>query len=540
MASLAPKTTVLRRRLAAHLLRRCSFHYTIGQVRLFENLNPSDALEHLLKSAPLKIKEPIDPQTNNAWIIKGQIASSNVETFRRYVLAWWLGEAQSDLTIRHKMAFFLHTAFTASQEANLSENLYDHLNLLRYYALGNFKKFAQKMTLDTLMLQYLNNRENTSRAPNENYAREFLELFSIGKGAQRGPEDYTHFTEQDVRTTARILTGFTNGRNLRGQRIDPETKIPSGLVDLSRHDISDKTFSEAFQNTTITGAKTQDDMWRELNDFVEMVFRQPATAQHLCRRLYRFFVKSIISQEIENDIILPLAEQLMAENYELKPVLLTLLSSQHFYDEDDSDASDEIIGSKIKSPMELFFASMSFFELEVPNPKNDPTAYFQDLFGDAIQYYLKETGMPFWAPPTVAGYPPYYQEPDYHRLWFNSVTLPPRLSIGKMILNGKQYNSNKDLSVQADVVDFVRSSGYFASPQNATTIVQTFADFMFPEALPQDRFNYFLEILLGGLSLINWEVEWNQYLSTGDASAISIPLNNLCQALFSSPEYQLM
>ena len=103
----------------------------------------------------------------------------------------------------------------------------------------------------------------------------------------------------------------------------------------------DKTFSAAFNNQIITGKSTETEIFEELSDFVEMVFAQPETAKAYCRKLYRYFVKSEWNEEVETDIITPLSQLLIDNNYEILPVVTTLLSSEHFYDADDSDATDK-------------------------------------------------------------------------------------------------------------------------------------------------------------------------------------------------------
>ena len=108
------------------------------------------------------------------------------------------------------------------------------------YTTGN-SNLRKKMTMDNLMLIYLNNTTNNKNSPNENYAREFFELFTIGKGPQIGPGDYTNYTEDDVITAAKLLTGFKS--SARGTVIDPDTGLSTGRTVFNQHDTSDKTFS---------------------------------------------------------------------------------------------------------------------------------------------------------------------------------------------------------------------------------------------------------------------------------------------------------
>ncbi|NJO01116.1 MAG: DUF1800 domain-containing protein [Bacteroidia bacterium] len=288
MASITPRTGKLGKRHAAHLLRRTSFQVTRKRIDQFAGFTVEDALKRLLvrPNAPA-VPEPIDPNTGKAWLSNNQKLETGDYLLRRYVTSWWLHEAQRDHSISHKMMFFLHTNFSTAANSGSSLNLFDHLNLLRFYALGSIKKLSVKITLDALMLKYLGNHRSHKRHPNENYAREFLELFTIGKGPQKGSGDYTHYTETDVIQAARLLTGYRlyEKRDLT----DPETKLPrTSYFDPKAHDTEDKKFSRAFQNSVISGGQDEKGMQRELDDFVNMVFNQEATAKHICRKLYRF------------------------------------------------------------------------------------------------------------------------------------------------------------------------------------------------------------------------------------------------------------
>lgn len=367
MASLSPLSGVLGRRRAAHLLRRTSYRFTKTKVDELTGLTAAQALPTLLQLYPVQVEQPHydDPATagtneNITWCLPYG-TTSTVEDFRlrRNVVGWWLNEAVQDAGIGHKMSLFFHQYLVTDILSYGTAHFFDYLGLLRWGALGNFKKLVTKMVVDNCMLRYLNNTQNSKNSPNENFAREFFELFTIGKGPQIGPGDYTNFTEDDIVQAARVFTGF----RVQGLRnfFDMETGLPHGLPKLNPHDTGDKTFSTKFQGTTITGATSDVDMLRELDDLVNMVFTQPETAKNLCRRLYRFFVSRKISAEIETDIIGPLATTLTANNFEVKPVLEQLLQSQHFFDADDADNVDEIVGGMVKSPLELVLQAVTFF-----------------------------------------------------------------------------------------------------------------------------------------------------------------------------------
>ncbi len=544
MASLAPKTGKLGRRLAAHLLRRTTYQVTHKRINRFAEFSVSEAVDRLLRGAPKPaLPEPIDPRSRRTWINTNRDIETGEYLLRRYVKGWWLHEALRDHSITHKMIFFLHTNFPTNARSSSSREMFDHLSLLKYYSLGSIKKLANKITLDTLMARYLGNHNSHKNNPNENYAREFMEIFTIGKGPQRAPGDYTHYTEEDVQQAARVLTGFPLERERDVNRVDAQTKIPiRSYANPKRHDTGDKTFSHAFQRKVIQGREDEQGMYKELDDFVEMVFEQEATARFICRKLYRFFVRPQITNEIERDIIKPLAQTLQDHDYKLKPALSQLFNSQHFYDEDDGNTTNEIIGGIIKSPLELVLQSLSFFQLEIPDPQSDTEEHYDDFYRRAVQEIMfSRAGFELFEPPSVAGYPAYHQEPGFHRNWFNSTTMVARFKLPEMLLQGKRVLAGGDLGgVELDIVKFLSIRSIFPEPQNAEAVVRTFLHYMLCEEPQSDRFDYFLnEIFLNGLSPKNWEFEWNNYKQSRDDSDVKIPLSNLVTAIMYSPEYQL-
>lgn len=537
MATLSTYSNVLGRRHAAHLLRRTTYHYTIKQVKALAAMTPAQALKQLLVPAKLTIPGPLSLDKNQSMVFGEFSTNDELVTQQELVLAWWTGEAQKDATITHRMMTFLHSTFTARIDAAKSPKVwYDHLSLLRYYTLGNFKTFAKKMATDVCMLFFLDNFANTKDQPNENWAREFLEVFAIGKGGE-------NYTEEDIRQTARVFTGFNNGTPnsiTRGKFLDTETGIYRGGSYLYNHDAGNKTFSQAFQNTTILGAQSDEDMWREMDDYVNMVFVQPAAAKFLSRRLYRFFVRDTISDEIEKGIITPLANLLLANDYELKPALEKLLSSKHFYDVGDDGKSDnEIVGALIKSPMELMFQGVSVFEPNVPHIRTRNEIHYQ-TYWHAMQEFFVSAGMRRFLPENVAGFPAYFQEPGYSKLWFNASTMIARYQLPELLLTHENFNKRFTKGgIKIDIVGFVRDSGHFPHPEIANELVQTFIDYFLPEAVTEKRFQYFLEALLNGLSSTNWKFEWNDYLQSGNDASVYSALSNFIKTLMASPEYQL-
>lgn len=542
MASLTPMQGALGHRYAAHLLRRTSYRYTKAKVDEMAGQTAAEALASLLQLYPLQLEQPIYGDNAVTWILPPGGGSVAVDTeLRPWLAAWWINEAVNDPGIGHRMTFFLHQYNAVAMPTAFTTHYFDYLSLLRWGALGNFKMFITKMVTDNCMLKYLDNTENSEANPNENFAREFFELFTIGKGPQAGPGDYTNFTEEDIVEASKVFTGF----RFRGQRdeIDADTNIPKGRVNFNFHDDTAKTFSDRFQGATIAGATNADEMWTELNALVDMTFAQPETAKNFCRRIYRFFVSRHITLEIETDIITGLADTMIANNFEIKPVLEQLLQSQHFFDLDDSDNADEIIGGLIKSPLELSLQALSFYQIPLPDPMTQPQAFFDFYTRGVLTRMFQYANLPIFFPDDVAGYPGLYQQPDYHRGWFNSSTIVARYKLPEMLLTGTLAFGgavNEPLGIQLNIAEWIKNSGNISDATDPYVLVQDLLEYFLPEATDNDRFNYFYDtVFLDQLPPADWTYEWQAYLNTGDDTEVKIPLGRLINAIMYSAEYQL-
>ena len=241
MASLSPISGNLGAKRAAHLLRRTSFNFTKSRVDSLANKTASSAVSQLLVQNPLVNAQP--------WYVPTATPTAPAATFclpyttalvdqdfmyRPYVMGWWAHEAMVDNAIGHKMELFLHQNGTVNASTFGMQYFYDHLMLLRAHALGNYKKFAMKLVTDNTMLLYLNNNSNSAANPNENFAREFFELFTIGKGPEIAAGNYTNYTEDDIVAAARLLTGFrVTYRSGYATSLDPDTGILRGYAKIA-------------------------------------------------------------------------------------------------------------------------------------------------------------------------------------------------------------------------------------------------------------------------------------------------------------------
>jgi uncharacterized protein (DUF1800 family) len=550
MPSLNPFQGALGRRNAAHLLRRASFHFSRSKVDAFASLSASAALTELLSPTPLQLDQPVFSIGTAApvtWINPPQPPSAPLpaddQELTPYVMAWWLNEALHDPGITHRMSMFFHQFLAVDAASGNSMEFYDYLALLRWGSLGNFKKLVVKMVTDNCMLSYVDNDQNFAQNPNENFAREFFELFTIGRGVAAGPGDYTTFTEDDVVQAARVFSGFNHAQ--RHQNMDPETLIPAGKAYSQSHDFGAKTFSARFGGAVITPPSNDvPGMVAELNAFVDLVFAQPETGKNLCRRLYRYFATRNIPQDVEDEIIAPLAQVLVNNNFEIKPVLEQLLQSEHFFDADDSDNSDEIIGALIKSPLDLTLQAFTFFNLAIPDPITENKTHYLDFYNSAvIERLLGRAGMTLFYPLDVAGYSGYYQDPTLNRQFFNSATIVQRYKLPQVMLTGTNAwgsGAGNSIGTKLDIAGWVRDSGVITNPEDSYVLVQELLQYLFPEEPDSERFIHFLDIVfLDQLPPADWTYEWQNFVSTGNDTEVKIPLERLLNAVLYAPEYQV-
>lgn len=548
MASLNPNTAVLGVKNAKHLLRRATFIYTKVLIDQFAQLTPQQALDLLLFDSPLTLPLPYDPlpttqpigfwteNTNSTLTVSDQYRQSPI------LAGWWWYNAVNSPTLKFKLCHFLSTRFTVIKHPEVwasSNDFYDYIRLLLFYSYGNYKTLAKKITLNNSMLQFLNNTTNVKSSPNENYAREFLELFTIGRGPQIAPGNYTNYTETDIVQAARVLTGFK--RKTDRSIIDSATGIPKGYNQFSDHYTAPKTFSIAFNNTTISSATDASSMDLELSNFVDMVFNQQATAKNICRKLYTYFIKGAISAEVENDIITPLAKDFYDSGYEITPTVRKLLESLHFYDLDDNDSTDETIGAMIKSPIQQLSETCTYLKATIPNPTTEPFNYYQVFWNFANTVFLLNSNMKIFEPETVAGHLAYYQAPDYDKKWISASTLIAKYKLGESLLDGiNRIIGSNTIAAKIAISEVIKNSGIVSNPSDAYTLTAELCNSLFAQETDPDRITYFMNsFLLQGLASYYWTSAWNSFIATNDNSVVESRLKLLVSKILRAPESQM-
>ena len=284
---------------AAHLYRRAAFGPSREDLVEAERLGPERTLELLLQGQP-QAAEILETH-----IDVGRIAASRDDGGDQ-LRSWWLYcMLQGGHPLREKLTLFWHNHFATSLVKVQDPNLMFRQNcLLRTHALGKFGPLLQEISRDAAMLLWLDSNSNVKGRPNENYARELMELFSLGVG---------NYTEKDVREAARAFTGW----HTDGERF----KFTAGA-----HDGGPKTVLGQ------TGA------W-DGGDVVRIVLEQPAAARFLVRKFYGFFISENATPP--DGLLEPLCESFRKSDYDIAALVRTMLASRHFYSESRFPATNQ-------------------------------------------------------------------------------------------------------------------------------------------------------------------------------------------------------
>lgn len=520
--SLSPYTGTWDIHTAKHLLKRTMFAPNATQIAQAV----SDGLEGTLQklwattpepALPVNYNEPNDPNVpiGSSWVYEPITANLNYP--QRSIRAWQMSLILNEgVSLKEKMVLFWHNHFVTG-DAPTGKHTFQYIKFLRDNAFGNFRTLVEGITVNPLMLLYLNGNDNNKNAPNENYARELLELFTIGKGSQAGPGDYTNYTEEDIKEIARSLTGWVNDF----QGFQQAGDIPAAIFRPNRHDTGTKTLSSRFGNAVINNLNAE-----EYKKVIDIILQQDEVSRFMARNIYRWFVYYYIDAEIESSVIEPLAAILRQENYEVKPAIHALLSSEHFYHEN-------AIGAMIKSPVDFTASTIKPFGVEIDFNLNQTYQLWLAIHGlnNAMQQDV-------FNPPDVAGWKAYYQEPIFYRNWINSVTLTIRRALTDGMASGEIDVFNRPWGI--NVLQVVGNIQFATDPN---IMIQSLVDLVLPYPLTQTQLDYLKEVLIPGLPDFEWTVEYGLYLNNPTDDALRMGVENRLKALFTAllslPEFQL-
>jgi uncharacterized protein (DUF1800 family) len=515
-----------------HLLKRTMFGANPADVDYFMNKSMSETVDELLNptapfpNPPVKEYDGVtgattpdnDVAPGTTWI-NSISTDGTIQSRRRVSLKkWWTGcLLNQDRSIREKMTLFWHHHFaTETVDVGNGNMLYNHVHLLRTKSLGNFKQLVRDITIDSAMLIYLNGRFNTASAPDENYARELQELFTLGK------ENNPNYTEADVKAAARALTGWRVYNNI--------LPYPSYFT-LSRHDQTRKDFSSFYNSAFIPARNVANSGEMDLDDLLNIIFaKNVEVSRFIVKKLYRFFVYSEIDAAAEMNVIEPLALIFRTNNWEIKPVLEALFKSEHFYD-------DLNTGAQIKSPLDHIIAVCREWNMIFPNSITE----YADAYGmwNYILNAAANANQNLGDPPNVAGWPAYYQTPQFYELWVNTDTLPKRNQFTDiMIGNGYTRNGKK---IWIDAVEFTKT---LPNPSDPNQLITDVLDIIFQLDLSLATRNQLKkDFLLSGQDQdYYWTNAWNAYIFnpvTTNYNIVNTRLRGLYKYFMNLAEYQL-
>jgi hypothetical protein len=363
------------RKWAAHLYRRAGFGAGRAELLEAERLGPQGTLDLLLAGRP-EAAPMVADLVDVGRLTTGDDSGDQLR-------GWWLYcILQGRHPLREKMTLFWHNHFATSISKVSSPELMFRQNcLLRRHALGKFGPLLQEVSKDGAMLVWLDSNSNVKGRPNENYARELMELFSLGVG---------HYTEKDIREAARAFTGWhTDGAGFR--------------FNAAAHDNGTKTVLGQTGN------------WNG-EDVVRIVLGRPDAARFLVGKLYRFFISE---QAAPPDALLePLCEAFRKSDYDVAHLVRTMLASRHFY-------SAHAFRRRVKWPVEFVLGAVQAIYKRYP----EGDAEYRPLPQQLLVARLEAMGHSLFAPPNVKGWPG-------GRTWLNTATLLERANFAQAVAQG--------------------------------------------------------------------------------------------------------
>ncbi len=427
-----------------HVFRRLGFGANIIEIDDALALSPGDFIDSLVDGAYNLPVTPAPPWGYWAFSDFTDFETENNEN----VFNWRLQSGNDIISekLRGRLTFFWMNHFVTELETYFySPYMFQYYNINQTHALGNFKDFVREIGVSNAMLLYLNGFQNTNFNPNENYARELYELFTLGEGHT--------YTEEDITETSRALTGYNHWTEYGGDI----------YFDASTFDATNKTIFN------------QEGPW-DYDDVIDILFEQRTTqiATFITTKLYKFFVSPSVDAVIETEIIAPLAQELINNNWEMVPMLKLLFKSEHFFDE-------RALGVIIKSPFDVINSFV-----------NDTQFFYDDAILDAFLYYAGLMGQEIYDPPDVSGW-------QRDETWINSSTLAGRWSLMELYLgylfgNGYEFSLvdlARDLSNDSNDPEFITQVmvDHFVSKPLHTANDYVVATDIFKWEIPQNYYD---------------------------------------------------
>ena len=490
-----------------HLLNRCLVGYAEHHLKDLDNLSLDQAIDLLFTRHD--IGEPVnnyyedlsaseyqsiynneDVAPGTPFLSQAYVKNNNPDEIsggeRHNAISSWLYSSiyHQPTSVEWKLFLFLHN-LTPVQDFGRHKTRYAYLKLVYEGSFRNYRDYIYDLTLDPTMLEYLNLQASQKDTPDENYAREVQELFTVGK------RPFADFTEDDVREAARLLVGWHFDWD---QTMYTEGWEPVVNFNEYNHDTGDKQFSEFYNNSLIEGREGPSGR-EELGEFLDMIFETEKCAIYLSRRLYQFFVYPAVSEYADEQIIKPLAQVMRDSNFSLAETLKVLLSSEYFF-------AQEFHNAMISSPLDFSFKVMkglsilegdlvrwdentyvSYFaeDSNVFHPKLSQPDTREYFFFRHMNWRTGQLGLEVHHPPNVSGWPAFYQDPIYDLYWINSVTIKARKEFTESMTRwGAWIEDGAHLRLSLE--KFIAS---FENPRQLDSIIAQLADRFLGGEIPE-------------------------------------------------------
>jgi uncharacterized protein (DUF1800 family) len=439
MENLQVRTTPLSIDDALHLLRRATLHPTYKAAKALVGLTPSEAVSRLLTA-------PVPPLADLPWAQSApnlQDFAANARLWSE-MQQWWMSRVLTVPHVHEKLVMFWHNVFTSDYiTVYIAQWLLNQHKLLRSNA-TNYAVLAEMIVGDPAMLRYLNGELSVKGRPNENFAREWFELFTLGIG---------HYTEMDILDAARAFTGW---------RINGVQGVYSKqLADTGTKTILGKTGAWDWQ------------------DVVRITLESDACSRYVARRIVKQFVEFYPSDEV----VASVQKIVRDANYDINIILQALLSSEYFY-------SANVRGALIKSPAELVIGLAALLGALQVHPTY------------CVGAMTKLTQEPFY-PPTVEGWKGHHawitSSTFPQRQRFAEAFIDGRQagSSSKLLdVDGKNYTP--------DVLSMIRQ---LPDADDATKLVAHVASLMLAVPVTQKQLDVLLEIMLAGAQVYEWNID---------------------------------
>jgi uncharacterized protein (DUF1800 family) len=389
---------------ARYFLTRTGFTPSAAEVAAYERLSRQQAVEKVLSLTNTQAITPPPAWINNEFVSFRQFKSKSDEEKKAHIeieirqgfdlSGWWLREMLATPSpLVERMTLFWHNHFVSSQKkVKYAQLMYRQNVLLRQQALGNFGTLLHAVSKDPAMLIYLDNANNRKGAPNENFAREVMELFTLGEG---------HYSEQDIKEAARAFTGWS--------------------IDLDTGEYKWRPFFHDRGSKMVMGRSGKFDGDAVLNILLE----QPACAEFVVTKLWREFV----SPDPDKAEVMRIAKHFRDSRYDIKVALQELFMSTAFWNQKNR-------GTLIKSPVELMVGTLKQFEFTYDDPLPFTIA-------------VAQLGQTIMNPPNVKGWPG-------GDAWINSSTLLARKATLERLLRATETSAQRDSGMSKIKVQMAR------------------------------------------------------------------------------------